>query len=198
MEEGENNMKGQSGEPKEFFVFSKNLQKKFKLWYIRADIVISICYQKGDCAMLTAKDVAEYFLSLSEPDDEDYISNLKLQKLIYYAQGFNLAIFNLPLFDEPFEAWTHGPVVKNLYHEYKAYGAENIDRPEKIDLGKYAKQTRDLLDEVWEVYGQYSASKLRKLSHEEPPWKEAYEKCPGSEISRTTMGTFFKSQLSNE
>ena len=57
---------------------------------------------------LTCLDVAEYFLSKSEVDAGDVITNLKLQKLVYYAQGFSLAINNRPLFNEQIRAWQHG------------------------------------------------------------------------------------------
>jgi uncharacterized phage-associated protein len=144
---------------------------------------------------MRAKDVAEYFLSLSDPECEDFISNLKLQKLVYYAQGFHLAIFGEPLFDEPIEAWTHGPVVKDLYHEYKEHGANAIDKPVSIDLNRYTKDIRELLDDVWKVYGQYSASKLRNLTHAEPIWIEAYNKYPGCVISHDSMKKYFKTLL---
>jgi uncharacterized phage-associated protein len=51
------------------------------------------------------------------------MSNLKLQKLMYYAQGFSLVLFNKPLFPERIEAWIHGPVIPAVYHKYKGYGA---------------------------------------------------------------------------
>lgn len=145
--------------------------------------------------MLTARNVAEYFLVKTDPEYEEYISNLKLQKLLYYAQGFCLAIYNTPLFDDKINAWTHGPVVEELYHEYKESGSGGIDPPKMIDLSIYDDKETDLLEEVWEVYGQYSAYKLRNLTHEEPTWKEAYAKMPGSEISRDSMREYFKTLL---
>ena len=75
-------------------------------------------FKKGGDVMLNCDDVAKYFLSLSDDSSGDYISNLKLQKLLYYAQGFHLAIFNKPLFNEPIEAWAHGPVVGSSYRKY--------------------------------------------------------------------------------
>jgi uncharacterized phage-associated protein len=53
-----------------------------------------------------------HFLKLSQPDIGDVISNLKLQKLLYYAQGFYLAIYGKALFEEDIVAWEHGPVVR--------------------------------------------------------------------------------------
>lgn len=145
--------------------------------------------------MLSAKKVAEYFLAKTEPDYEEYISNLKLQKILYYAQGFYLAIHNKRLFADSIEAWTHGPVVETLYHEYKESGSKAIDPPESIDLSIYNKETTDLLDEVWQVYGQYSAYKLRNLTHEEPPWKDAFKRTPGNLISPDSMRKYFKTLL---
>jgi uncharacterized phage-associated protein len=63
----------------------------------------------------TAKQVAEFFLAKTDEDEGDLISNLKLQKLCYYAQGLALAVRDQPLFPEPIEAWLHGPVVPTLY-----------------------------------------------------------------------------------
>ena len=60
--------------------------------------------------MLSCYDVAQYFLAKSDEDAGDLMSNLKLQKLVYYAQGFALALFDKPLFSERIEAWIHGPV----------------------------------------------------------------------------------------
>ena len=73
--------------------------------------------------MLTANDVADFFLSSidSEPDGEN-ISNLKLQKLLYYAQGTSLSILGRPLFADPIINWQHGPVVSTVYHQYKSHG----------------------------------------------------------------------------
>ena len=67
---------------------------------------------------LSCHDVAQYFLAQMDEDAGDLISNLKLQKLVYYAQGFALALHGRPLFRERVEAWTHGaPVVPELYVE---------------------------------------------------------------------------------
>jgi uncharacterized phage-associated protein len=71
----------------------------------------------------TCFEVANYFLKRQEPEVGDLMTNLKLQKLVYYAQGFYLAMMDSPLFNEPIEAWEHGPVCVPLYHEYKNFGS---------------------------------------------------------------------------
>ena len=125
--------------------------------------------------MLTCFQVAEYFLSLVDEDAGELISNLKLQKLVYYAQGFHLALYDRPLFEEEIQAWKHGPVVPVLYHKYKQYGADAIPKPVNMDFSVFDDEVRKFLDEVYQVYGQYSAWKLRDMTHEEPPWVDAYD-----------------------
>lgn len=142
--------------------------------------------------MLSCHNVAEYFLSLSDEDAGDLVSNLKLQKLVYYAQGLHLAIYDEPLFPEPIEAWTHGPVVPELYHAYKAYGSGVIPSPENIDFDIYTDQQQELLDDVYAVYGQFSAWKLRNMTHEEDPWKIFN---PHGTITHKSLKEFFKTQL---
>lgn len=121
-------------------------------------------------ATLTCFDVANYFLTLTNEDVGDSISNLKLQKLVYYAQGFSLALRGKVLFDESIEAWAHGPAIPELYHKYKEYGANAINKPEGVDFTKYDDNVKSLLNQVFEEYGQFSAWKLREMSHEEEPW----------------------------
>ncbi len=143
--------------------------------------------------MLTCHDVADYFLALVDEDAGDTISNMKLQKLVYYAQGFHLAMFDEPLFKEKIEAWDHGPVVPELYHRFKTYGSGAIEKPREIDFSKYDSQVRELLNEVWSVYGQFSAWKLRNMTHEEAPWQNAYKK--DGVINQADMREYFKTLL---
>lgn len=140
-------------------------------------------------------DVAKYFLAMSSDESGDLISNLKLQKLAYYAQGFSLALLGRPLFEERIEAWMHGPVVPELYHAYKDYGSGAIPHPAEFDHNVLAKEERELLDEVYQVYGQYSAWRLRELTHDEAPWRESYREGGNREISHAAMTRFFQTQV---
>ena len=142
--------------------------------------------------MNTAKQVSEFFLKLSEPEVGDILTNLKIQKLVYYAQGFHLALKNEKLFDEPILSWEHGPVVENLYHEYKEYGSNGIPVPKRFDVNVFNAEQIDLLKEVYEVYGQFSAWKLRNMTHSEKPWVET----PRNQVIGIPLMTdFFKNQL---
>lgn len=141
--------------------------------------------------MLTAKDVARYFLATQDEDAGEGISNLKLQKLCYYAQGFSLALLDRPLFKDNIYAWAHGPVVPDLYHQYKTYGDGPIPAPDDFDFSVYDGETRELLDEVAQVYGQFSAWKLRNMTHSEPPWNDARRRMNGALISADSMKFYF-------
>jgi uncharacterized phage-associated protein len=125
--------------------------------------------------MYKVADIAEWFLNrdkiTGELEDSDGISNLKLQKLLYYAQGVSLAVNGTPLFNENLLAWTHGPVVESVYRTYKQYGSNPILFNGAFDDSWLADKDKDLLETVYQAFSQYSAWKLREMTHQEDPWK---------------------------
>lgn len=142
--------------------------------------------------MLNCFDVARYFLALVDDEAGDSLSNLKLQKLVYYAQGFHLALYDRPLFAQRIEAWQHGPVVPELYHALKKFGSAPVQIDGEVDLRAFEPEVRELLDEVYSVYGQYSAFRLRSITHQEPPWQQTPD---GGVISHELMRDYFKTQI---
>ncbi len=140
--------------------------------------------------MKSALTIAKAILKLSEPEVGDTISNLKLQKLLYYVQGFHLAIHGKPLFEEDILAWEHGPVVKEVYRAFSQHGSNAIPVPdEEVDL---TQKEKDLITEVWKVYGQFSAWRLRDMTHSEKPWLET-EKF--AVIPQDLLKSFFKTRI---
>ncbi|WP_278401328.1 Panacea domain-containing protein [Stutzerimonas kunmingensis] len=143
--------------------------------------------------MPSSIDVAKFFLAQSNEEAGDLVSNLKLQKLVYYSQGFHLAVYDEPLFDDAIEAWTHGPVVPTVYHHYKHRGSGSIPVPGDFNPHAFTPRQLELLNEVQQIYGQYSAWRLREMTHEEAPWKLNFE--PGAmsqDIPTEDMRKFFK------
>lgn len=126
--------------------------------------------------MADVRDVARYFISLSEESTPYAITPLKLQKLIYYAQGFHLSRFGVPLFNEDLQAWVHGPVVRKIYDDYKYLGYRTITK-EPFDNTHFLTD-EDLLtneefrtiDKVWEIFGNLDGKTLEELTHQEDPW----------------------------
>lgn len=141
---------------------------------------------------MSALKVAEYILSLSAPEEGDIISHLKLQKLLYYTQGFHLALHNTTLFDDVIKHWKHGPVVETVYQEYKKYGDGVLPKPESVDFTELTTEQIDVINEVYNVYGQFSAWKLRQMTHEEPPWKDTFD---NEEITPMALSKYFKTQI---
>ena len=144
--------------------------------------------------MITALDVSEYFLkALSEPDQGDIISNLKLQKLLYYAQGIHSVRCDKPLFKDKIYHWQHGPVVKSVYNEYKQYTTQALSIPDKVkNLLKFSKEDKDSIRLTYNYYGKYSAWLLSEKTHQEDPWKNTKQ---GEVITKKTIKTFFKKEL---
>lgn len=118
----------------------------------------------------TASGVADVFLAFCN-EYGDLLTNLKLQKMLYYAQGWHLGLYGTPLFDDVIEAWIHGPVVPEVYRRFKPSGHKPIDSPARL-----VDQPEDLvvhIKDVWEAYGGLSAYDLERLSHAEAPWRNA-------------------------
>jgi len=143
-------------------------------------------------AKYTARDVAEYYLRLVDKESGDLISHLKLQKLVYYAQGIYLTAKGKPLFNEAIVAWSHGPVVEELYHIYKPYQDGAIDSDPDYVVPEFDKETQQIFDEVYSVLGQFSAWKLRQMTHAEKPWLNANSKGSDSAITNSDMIEHFK------
>ncbi|MCK4553566.1 SocA family protein [Candidatus Parcubacteria bacterium] len=150
---------------------------------------------------ITAKDVADFFLAKANSVG-DQITNLKLQKLVYYAQAWHLANFNKPLFDEDFEAWVHGPVLPDLYHTYKERGSAPIltDLDIKVVAKRFDSDTINYLNEVASIYMPHGAYELELMTHKEEPWIDTRGECEPDEkcdniISKESMKTFYESQI---
>lgn len=134
--------------------------------------------------MQTADNVARWFLSRNKVKmingGADLISNLKLQKLLYYAQGMHLALWGEPLFNDEIVAWQYGPVVESVYQRYKANesdGIKEFSQPEE----NFSEHEEATLQFVGDTFGQFSAWKLSDMTHEELPWRDT----PRNEIIST-------------
>lgn len=142
--------------------------------------------------MVNAADVANVFLKLSEPESGDVLTNLKLQKLVYYTQGFSLALNGQPLFKEDILHWDHGPVVRELYDRLKTNGSGSVPVPDDFNPTMFTDEQLKLIEEVNSVYGQFSAWKLRDMTHHEAPWLSTSK---DEVISHALLKDYFKTLL---
>jgi len=128
-------------------------------------------------------DIANKIIANTDSNHGETISNLKLQKMLYYLQGFFIAVFNRKLFEEPIEAWQYGPVVRDVYFHFKDFGSASISLNEGETIIDLTETETELYREVMEEYGQFSAIKLMHMTHEELPWKKTFSENPQGEIS---------------
>ncbi len=99
----------------------------------------------------------------------EYITNLKLQKLLYFVQALSLLLLSKPAFYEDIYAWDYGPVVKEVYKKYKNNKSNGIilkNTPKRI-----SNCLLNIIEEVINSYGTLEATKLISFTHEEDPWK---------------------------
>lgn len=143
-----------------------------------SDYVDKVQYHPVDhrkrASMAKAYDVATYLIQLANSEDEpDFLSHLRLQKLLYYTQGWSLALRGKPLFNERIEAWAHGPVLPDVFKEFADYRSQAIP-PDSFPYrsGSLSEEERDHIESVWNAYKKYSALSLREMTHREPPWLE--------------------------
>lgn len=113
--------------------------------------------------MLSAHDVAaELRQRLSQAGD------VKIHKLVYYCQGWHVAWTGEPMFREPIEAWTNGPVVAELWHDEK----RSRSRPPGQRLGDTQVV---VIDYVIGRYGAFTGRELIRKTHLEDPWRDVSE-----------------------
>ncbi len=142
--------------------------------------------------MYKASDIANYFIHRANLEEDGNITNMKLQKLLYYAQGFYLALFDQPLFVDEIKAWQCGPVISEIYSQYKNFGRNSLPETEGFNPEKIDPETRDLIDELYDVFGKYTGTVLTNLTHQEKPWMSTEK---NSVIGHDVMRDYFKSQL---
>ena len=145
----------------------------------------------------TADQIADYIV-WSAHASGSFISNLKLQKLLYYVQAWHLAVFGGPLFPARFEAWVHGPVVPDVYRRFNRFKWRNIDA--EVERPELDARTVAFVEEVLEEYGAMDARHLESLTHREEPWIEARGDLASDEpcvavLSEETMRSCYRSRL---
>lgn len=102
------------------------------------------------------------------------ITNLKLQKVLYFAQAYYLAKFKRPLFSNKIEAWEYGPVVPKVYEDYKKHKSNPIISEK--DASSLSDKDKEIVKNIWDAFGGYSAGRLVDITHAHTPWKEAYQR----------------------
>jgi len=165
---------------------------------------------RGDMPF-SATAVANDFLKIAS-DNASPLTSMKLQKLVYFSHGWSLALAGDPLIFNRIEAWDYGPVIPDLYQDFKRYGNEPIAKPvqewtirdRKIVLITPTVENcpRDperigaqkIIERVWQQYGKFTAARLSNATHAEgTPWAQVYK--PGQRnilIPNTIIKAYFE------
>ncbi len=166
--------------------------------------------------MHDSRAVANYFLDLAEREGQQ-IDPLKIQKLVYYAHGWHLALRKRALITETVEAWKFGPVVPRLYEAFRKFGSSpitekacgvieldsapipfeyNIESNPYRDEVAYAKS---LIESIWKVYKKFSGLQLSTMTHAEgTPWYKTWYSDPdrvGRDIDDELIKEYFELEL---
>jgi len=149
----------------------------------------------GSMVKYSALAIGKWFVAYAETEEDADTSNLRVQKLLYYAQGHYLARKGVPLFDEAIQAWSHGPVVPEVYHVFKRFGSNpvKLDKSDDFNFSDIDEETTQFLLEVWSAYAPYSTWALRNMTHKEQPWKNTFNGSLNVPISIEEIGKYFAS-----
>lgn len=142
--------------------------------------------------MYRALDIARYIIERCRKNNKT-ISNLKLQKILYFVQAEFLVSKNQPCFAEKIEAWDFGPVVPDVYFVYRMYGSANIPCIGKSRASQLiSTRDKELLDGIIDECSRYSASALVEITHNQTPWLEAYKPGYNNEITTESIKNYFR------
>ena len=138
--------------------------------------------------MPKAVDIANFMVYLMT-DSYDDVTNMKLNKLLYYAQGHYLKKYGKPLFEEKILAWKHGPVIREVYEEYKRVEDKPINRYDTNRAKVMDSDIKAFILDIAGEYGKYTASALRNMTHKpKSPWAVTEN---NAEIKREIIKEYF-------
>lgn len=137
-------------------------------------------------------------------DEGKFVTQMKLQKLVYFAQGYHLAKYHEPLLNENFQAWQFGPVVPEIYQDFKLYGSKLITdtasfMPPEPGRNRYHlnNEAVDSINYTWDVLKDFSAMALSNWTHQpNTPWSKVYNPdYKSTPISNDEIKSYFQRLL---
>ncbi|MEN3929602.1 type II toxin-antitoxin system antitoxin SocA domain-containing protein [Microvirga sp. W0021] len=155
------------------------------------------------------RSIANFVLDFCDKEGRP-ITNLALQKIVYFCHVWSLIKLDRPLIRHKFEAWEYGPVLPYLYREFKKFDrAPIVDRATQVDpfsgksqsvLYNFDSETKELLEQVAAFYTKLNASYLVELSHiEGGPWYTVWNHGgivnPGMKIDDAQIKEFYKKAI---
>lgn len=162
----------------------------------------------------SALDIATWFIYKTNAEikenqaiNDDYeiyegLTHLKLQKLLYFAQGISLAKNDAVLFNDKIEAWEHGPVVKSVWNKYSSKGRKEITIEDVINENQIIRNieadanAREILCMTYDNFAIYTAWQLRNMTHiPNGPWDKTFVPHENKEINTELIKNYFKAEI---
>lgn len=142
-------------------------------------------------SMNTPKDIARYII-ITENQNDTPISNLRLQKLMYFVQASLVTAKRNLYFCNGMQAWKYGPVIPEIYKEYRFYGSQNIIEEIEYDDMKICTDDKEIIDSTLQFLRDLSTSHLIEISHKQDPWIDSWRNEETKEITRCQMVKYFE------
>jgi uncharacterized phage-associated protein len=139
--------------------------------------------------------VAKYFLDKRDEKGagvDPIYTNMKLQKLVYFAHGYSLAILKEPMIDSEFFAFQYGPIEMDLYESVNSFGSKEVEKIKGVSKLDFSHEQIELLDKVDSLYSKYSASQLSDITHRKgSPWTQVWNLNPFGRIPDDLIKDYF-------
>lgn len=153
-------------------------------------------------AMHKANEVANWFIAKAA-ESGDLVTHLKVQKLLYYAEAWTHTLTGKELFTEQMQAWAHGPVVPEVFQEFKSHGWNSLPVPKEQEIPKISPEAEEILTQVFDAYGDLPAKTLEDMTHNDAPWIKARGNLSPEDrcevvMPKTDIQEFFKAKYSAE
>lgn len=111
-----------------------------------------------------ARQIANWFIERAQRDGRS-LSIMSLLKLIYIAHGWHLELRDAPLFTNRIEAWQYGPVIPEVYKDFRRQGIDIRKTLKTAPAGSLAQEDVDLLEQIYTIYGKLPPFQLSELTH---------------------------------
>ena len=139
--------------------------------------------------MYNVLDICTYVVHYSNKKNYG-VSNLRLQKILYFIQAYFLRIKKEPCFREPIEAWDFGPGVPKAYHRYKYFGSSEIPDFEEPFNDFDDPTDEKIIRGVVDLLSKYTTTQLVSMTHRQSPWAGTYKPGANNEITIKDLQRF--------
>ena len=146
-----------------------------------------LCNKEGGPKM-NAVSLSNYVISLFE-ERKVPVTNLKLQKVLYYIQGYFYKHFGKAAFSDELYNWQYGPVVPVVYYEYNDNGSAPLKSRLFCEDPSISDNEKKLIVSIVDKCAGIATSRLVSMTHSENPWKSAGS---GNVIEKNSIEAFFK------